>query len=167
MKREFAFNSTLRPISKKKMAQKKPLQRKKPLPLSEVKKRFEITVAALLGPPLPRKPMKKRSRNNVGWVDVAMGIWNECDNDHRCCVCGLFLGDDFSPAFYHHILHRGSYRRFKRRPDNLAQLCVNDHEKAHKHGIENLAEEGDENARGWMLLHKRLMALRDEAHGIK
>lgn len=112
------------------------------------------------------KPMKKRSVTNKGWVDVAKAIWDDPENDHCCEVCGAYLGEDFSPAFYHHLLHRGSYRKMIRRPDNLAQVCLNDHDKAHEYGVENLAEESVEHPRGWMLLSTRLVALRDEANNI-
>ncbi len=46
-----AFNSTLRPASKKK-------EKKKPLPLSEVKKRFNIVTASMLGEAGPKKRKK-------------------------------------------------------------------------------------------------------------
>ena len=92
------------------------------------------------------KPMKKKSASNVGWADVAKAIWDEPNNEHLCCVCGRYLGDVFSPAFYHHLVHRGVSRKLKREPMNLAQLCFGDngcHEKAHDFGIHNLAEQED------------------------
>ena len=116
--------------------------------------------------PKPRKPMKKRADSNKGWVDIARAIWDDPNNDHCCEVCGAFLGDEFSPTFYHHLLHRGSYRKMKRRPENLGQVCLDDHGKAHKHGVENMAEEGAEHRRGWMLLATRLVSLRNENNGI-
>jgi hypothetical protein len=112
------------------------------------------------------RPIKKRADSNKGWVDVARAKWDDPQNDHRCEVCGVFLGDDFSPAHHHHLLHRGSYRKFKRRPDNLAQLCVADHAKAHDFGIENLAQYGSLDFHNWIALYKRMAALRNEAHGI-
>lgn len=152
------------PLKRSPSRSKKPLSRKKPS-LAEVTERFNIVAAALLGPP-KRKPMKKRSANNKGWVDVARKMWDDPGNDHRCEVCGMWLGDEFSPTFYHHLLHRGSYRKMARRPENLAQVCLGDHDKVHDYGVENLAEEGAENPRGWMLLATRLVSLRNEAHGI-
>jgi hypothetical protein len=113
-----------------------------------------------------RKPLKKRSPSNAGWVDVAKAIWDDPSNTRCCEVCGVYLGDDFNPTFYHHILHRGSYRLFKRRPDNLAQLCPTDHYKAHEFGIENLAAPGLMDMGGWMRLAERFVVLRNEAHGI-
>lgn len=112
----------------------------------------------------PRKPMRKRSKTNQGWVDVAVKLWEE--SDRTCEVCGKYLGDDFSPTFFHHLLHRGSYRSLKREPLNLARVCAMDHAKAHLHGVENMAEEGSENPDGWLVLALRLTALRDHANGI-
>lgn len=153
------------PLKRSPLRPKKPLSRKKPS-LAEVEKRFGIVKAALLGPPKQRKPMKKRAPGNKGWVDAAKAKWDEPDNDHCCEVCGRHLGESFSPSFYHHLLHRGSYRKMARRPENLAQICLADHTKAHDYGVENLAEDGAENPRGWMMLATRLVSLRNEAHGI-
>ncbi len=114
----------------------------------------------------PRKKMKPRAANNRGWVDVAEAMWNKSDNSRCCDVCGRFLGDDFSPTFYHHLLHRGSYRSLKRDPRNLAQVCVKHHSEAHEFGIENLAEEGVEFPDGWHRLNMRMLELRDQANGI-
>ena len=160
-----AWNSSLRPVAKNKIGKpKKPPVKRKPS-LDEVKKRFDIVTAAMLGEK-PRKPMKKRADSNKGWVDIARAIWDDPNNDHCCEVCGAFLGDEFSPTFYHHLLHRGSYRKMKRRPENLGQVCLDDHGKAHKHGVENMAEEGSENPRGWMILATRMVSLRNENNGV-
>jgi hypothetical protein len=111
------------------------------------------------------KPMRKRKVGGKGWVDVAKALWDDPQNDHCCEVCGVWLGEDFSPAFYHHLLHRGSYRKMARRPDNLAQVCLFDHDAAHAHGVENLAQ-GGEYRPGWMILATRMIKLRDESNGI-
>ena len=155
------------PMKRSSFKAKKPVRRGKRPTLAEVKKRFGIVTAAMLcDVPVKRKPMKKRSPGNKGWVDVAKAKWDDPENDHCCEVCGAWLGDDFSPAFYHHLLHRGSYRKMARRPENLAQVCLADHDKAHEYGVENLADEGAESPRGWMMLATRLVSLRDEANGL-
>ena len=152
------------PLKRSPLRPKKPLSRKKPS-LAEVTERFNIVTAALLGPP-KRKPMKKRSPGNKGWVDVAKAKWDDPGNDHCCEVCDKHLGENFSASFYHHLLHRGSYRKMARRPDNLAQVCVHHHEMAHTYGVENLAAFIAEHRRGWTLLATRIVSLRNEAHGI-
>ena len=179
-----AFNSSLRPMSPKKQKQAEDgtlRQEKYEKAIKKAKDRREVkgtsAIERLLGEGkikkasqlevgTPRKPMNRRSANNKGWVDVAQAIWDDPANGKSCEVCGVSLGDEFSPTFYHHLLHRGSYRKMKRRPDNLAQVCMDDHDKAHKYGVENMAEEGSENAKGWMLLATRLVALRNEANGL-
>lgn len=112
------------------------------------------------------KPMRKRAKNNPGWVGIAKKMWDQDESLHYCEVTGEYLGDTFSPAFVHHILHRGSYRKFARRPDNFAWVSYNTHTKAHEFGIEQMAEEGIEHAPGWHRLNLRLQALREEAHGL-
>jgi len=114
----------------------------------------------------PRKKLKARSPKNKGWVGVAKERWEKPFNSHCCEVCGAYLGDDFSPAFYHHLLHRGSYRKMAREPRNLAQLCLTHHNEAHEFGIENLAEEGVEFRDGWHAINMRMLELRDIANGI-
>jgi len=159
------WNSSLRPVAKNKIGKpKKPPVRRKPS-LEEVQKWFKVVTAAMLGEK-PRKPMKKRAANNEGWIDVARAIWDDPANEHKCEVCDAPLGDVFNRIFYHHLLHRGTYRKMKRRPENLAQVCPDHHQAAHDYGVENLAEEGVEHRRGWMLLATRLVALRNEANNI-
>jgi len=160
------------------LKRKTPLRPKAPIRRGRKPERIPkraTTIERLLGDKLVQrastftakpKPLKKRSPNNPGWVDVAKAIWDDPNNTRCCEVCGVYLGDDFSPTFYHHILHRGSYRLFKRRPDNLAQLCPADHDKAHEFGIENLAAPGLMDMGGWMKLAERFVVLRNEAHGI-
>jgi len=160
MKSEFAFNSTLRPISKKKMAQKKPLQRKKPLPLSEVKKRFEITVAALLGPPKPRKPMKKRSDSNPGWYGWALvELWPNVD--HECCVCGTPIEEPV-PHVFSHLLERGAYKRYARDPRNVVIMDL----RCHDHWHSNKARILESPPKEWKEVAELYLALRDEANGV-
>jgi hypothetical protein len=139
-----------------------------PMAMADIlKANKDVTTAAnMVSKPKPRKKMKPRAASNKGWVDVAEAIWNKSDNSRCCEVCGCFLGDNFSPAFYHHLLHRGSYRRFKREPRNLAQVCVKHHSEAHEFGIENLAGEGVEFPDGWHRLNMRMLELRDQANGI-
>ena len=155
-------NVPLRPVAKNKIGRpKKPKPQRKPS-LDDIKAKFGVTSASLL----QRKPMKQRSDKNEGWVDVAKAIWNDPSNEHLCEVCGVFLGDDFSPSFYHHLIHRGSSRKLKRRPDNLGQICLGDHDKAHDYGIENLAETATEHRDGWVVLAGRLVVLRNEINNI-
>lgn len=113
-----------------------------------------------------RKKLKPRAANNAGWVDVAEAIWNKSDNSRCCEVCGCFLGDDFSPTFYHHLLHRGSYRSLKREPRNLAQVCPTHHDMAHEYGIETLATQGSPYVDGWKKLWARMLELRNAANKV-
>lgn len=171
-KTQRGFNSTLRSVSLKKAA----LPKKKPVPRSGIKRKDFGTqvIKKLLGEGLikkasslqdrPRKKMKARAATNKGWVDVAKLKW-EHPNNARCCeVCGVHLGDTFSPTFYHHLLHRGSYKKMARRSDNLAQLCPRHHDWAHTYGIEKLAQQGFRG--GWAELAERLVALRNEANHV-
>lgn len=108
------------------------------------------------------RPMRKRARNNPGWVSVAKVIWNDPENDHCCRVCGVWLGEDFSPTFYHHLLHRGSYKRYARDPRNLLQTCAMDHDCAHRFGIEALARDPALSPRSHMEAWARILITRDE-----
>lgn len=111
----------------------------------------------------PRKKLKPRSPRNKGWVDVALALWNEPDNQHTCEVCGKWLGSDFSPTFYHHLWHRGSHPSLKREPKNLAQLCLTHHDWAHKHGGPLSLEKNEmirkEYRSKWAILADRMRAL--------
>lgn len=150
-----------------------PLERRTPL---RPKKPFRKSVEELLKEgkvqrassfTAKRKMIRKRAKANKGWVDIALAKWNEPGNDHCCEVCGKFLGEDFSPAFYHHLLHRGSYRSLKREPRNLAQLCAGHHDAAHKYGVENLAEHDTSFPEQWRMLAERMIELRNEANNVK
>lgn len=111
----------------------------------------------------PRKKMKARSPGNKGWVSVAKEKWDEPQNEHLCEVCGVWLGDDFSPTFYHHLWHRGSHPSLKREPLNLAQLCLLHHDWAHKHGGPMNLEKNEmirkEFRLKWGILASRMRAL--------
>ena len=111
----------------------------------------------------PRKKLKPRSPKNKGWVDVALALWNKEGNERCCEVCGIHLGEDFSPAWYHHLWHRGSHPSLKREPKNLAQLCLLHHDWAHKHGGPmNLEKNGmlrKEYRAAWSVLAKRMRDL--------
>lgn len=108
----------------------------------------------------PRKKLKPRSPKNKGWVDVALARWNEPNNNHCCEVCGTWLGNDFSPAFYHHLLHRGSYKWLARSPLNMPQLCLADHDKAHKFTVEALSNSSHPHQAKWKELHERMIYMR-------
>lgn len=118
------------------------------------------------------KPMRKRAKNNPGWVSVAKAMWNDPENDHCCRVCRVWLGDDFSPTFYHHLLHRGSYKKFARDPRNLIQVCVKHHDIIHKHGVEALADNSDLDPGGphgitWKIVCLQWESLLQEANGLR
>ena len=107
----------------------------------------------------PKRKMRPRSKNNQGWWDVALNVWDE--REHVCEVCGRELGDYPNPSFFSHLLPRGSYPKFKRRMDNIRlkdPLC---HEKWHKMGPERLRVLPE-----WMAVCRLYYALRDEANGL-
>lgn len=149
-----AWNSTLRPISKKKAL-------KNPLPLSEVKKRFNIVMAATLG---PRKPIKKRSASNPGWYKWALTeLWPSAP--HECCICGMPI-DEPAPINFSHLLERGSYRRYARDPRNVVVKCAEHHRQWHEEPKEALLGDRALGA-AWKRVLDLEEALKQEAHGLK
>jgi hypothetical protein len=138
----------------------KPKKVAKPCPtLKDLQEKGLVVKASSLSAK-PRKRLKPRSASNKGWVDVAKAIWDEPGNSHCCEVCGVWLGDDFSPAFYHHLLHRGSYRRLSRSPLNMPQVCLADHDKAHEYTVEALAKKNHPHQGKWKELHERMIYMR-------
>jgi len=131
------WNSTLRSVSKKKQA--------------------AIDSGAYKR--APRKAMKAKAASNEGWYDVALEIWGE--RPHVCQVSGVPLGDVPQPAFFSHLLPRGSYRKFKRRKDNIWIVSPDIHTKWHEFGPENLQE-----APMWQPKCNAYFTLRNEANKI-
>lgn len=128
-----AYNSTLRPVSKRKMGQpKKPHQRKgfrKPT-LEEVQKKYGVVKASTLNP---------RSPSNPGWYNWAVEeVWNK--REHKCEVCGHPLGDEPRPQpfVFSHLLPRNSYRKYKRDERNIVLKCLDHHNEWHDEGPDNL-----------------------------
>lgn len=107
----------------------------------------------------PRKKLKARSSTNKGWWDVALDIW--ASRPHICEACRRELGDEPIPHYFSHLLPRGSYRRYKRDPRNIALNCMSCHDEWHRFGPDGLAEEWQ-----WVGLRGRYYELRDEANGI-
>ena len=156
-----SWNSSLRPIAKNKIGKpKKPAVKRKPS-LDEVKERFRIVTAAMLGDK-PRKPMKKRADSNKGWYSWAVeNVWNK--RNHWCEVCGIMLGnsDTPSPSFFSHLLPRGSYRKYKLDERNVILKCQGCHDKWHDQGPDKLQHKPE-----WRAICKMYFQLRNENNGI-
>ena len=139
---------------------KKPIGRKKPLPLSEVRKRFNIVTAAMLGDPKPRKKLRSRSRSNTGWYGWAIeNVWDK--RPHKCEVCGKELKEPV-PSAFSHLLPRGSYRKYKTDERNISLQCVRCHSLWHEVGPMMLQEN-----RGWKAVCERYYKLRGEANCVQ
>lgn len=158
-----SWNSTLRPVAKRKMGlPKKPKPRKKPS-LEEVKKKFDIKVAALLGEP-KRKPIAKRSKNNPGW-------WHwfiECHwptVNHECEVCGMPI-EEPTPINASHLLPRKMYRHYIREARNVRIKCAEHHRQWHEIPKEELLSGKHGYKREWMFMFYIEQALKDEANGL-
>lgn len=157
-----AWNSTLRPVAKRKIGlPKKPRVFKKPK-LKEVVKRFGIVTAAMLGEPKKRKPIPKRSKTNTGWYQWAIdNVWSK--REHQCEVCNAPLGDDERPApiVFSHLLPRKTYRRYKCDIHNVFLKCADCHNEWHDQGPEKLSAR-----REWANVCRAYYFLRDEANGL-
>lgn len=173
------WNSSLRPKSLKRIeaerngTYKKPVPkpmrpRKKPLSLKEVKQRFNIVTAAMLGdkPKVKatkyRKPIAKRAKTNNGWYNWAVEkVWNV--RPHRCEVCRTPLGDEERPEpfVFSHLLPRQTYRRYKTDARNIALKCLACHNKWHDQGPEKLKSLPE-----WKAVCERYFDLRDEANNV-
>lgn len=151
-----AYNSTLRPVALRKAASPK---QKKPS-LKDVKRKFGIVTAAMLGEPKKkRKPMPKKNAGNAGWWDMALEIWAQ--REHRCAVSGVTLGDDPQPSFFSHLLPRSTYPDFKRDKRNIVLNSPSMHAIWHKYGPEVLKAYPE-----WRKTCDLYFKLRDEANGI-
>lgn len=147
------------PLKRSAFKAKKPLSRKRPS-LSEVKKRFGLVTAAMLGDaPVKRKPMKKRSDTNDGWLRWAIeNVWDK--RDHKCEVCGSPLPEP-APIVFSHLLPRGSYRRYKTDERNVVLKCPEHHQQWHEAGPDHPSFDRD-----WKAVCMKYYALRDEANGV-
>lgn len=151
-----AYNSTLRPVALRKAASPK---QKKPS-LKDVKRKFGIVTAAMLGEKKKRKPMPTRTgTKHKGWWNVALEIWAE--REHRCAVTGVSLGDVPQPSFFSHLLPRFTYPDFKRDKRNIVLKSPSMHAIWHKYGPEVLKAYPE-----WRKTCDLYFKLRDEANGV-
>lgn len=109
--------------------------------------------------PKPRKKLKSRSPKNEGWWDVALEIWAE--RPHVCEVTGVPLGDTPHPIFFSHLIPRGSYKKFKRRKDNIRIQSPAAHKCWHDEGVEKLKDVPE-----WKATCDLYFQLRNEANGL-
>ena len=108
--------------------------------------------------PPKRKLMRKRAKNNIGWIDVAEEIWNE--RKHVCEVCKVYIANP-SPANFSHLFPRSTYPELKRDKRNIRIKCQKCHDLWHKHGPDALQW-----STGWTKVCAIYFALRDAARGI-
>ena len=52
-------------------------------------------------------------------------IWNE--RTHYCYHCGVYLGNEFRPIFFSHILSRGAHPKLRCDKDNIVLACSQCH----------------------------------------
>ena len=121
------------------------------------KKRQALIDSGTYQPP-KRKPMRKRAKNNMGWIDVAEEIWNE--RKHVCEVCKVYIANP-EPANFSHLLPRSTYPDYKRDPRNIRINCPRCHNLWHEHGPEALQW-----SPSWTKVCAIYFALRDAARGI-
>lgn len=152
-----AWNSRLHHVAKRKTG-------KKPLPLSEVKERFNIITASLLGPPQPRKPLRKKSAGNQGWYKWAVDeLWPTVK--HECRICKAPI-DEPAPIVFSHLLERGAYRRYARDARNVVIMCAEHHRQWHEERKERLL--GDRAlGTAWKKVFALEEELKAEAHGLR
>lgn len=129
--------------------QKKPMQRRRTIPLDAVVRKFGLQRASR---------MKPRSDNNSGWLDVALEIWGE--RPHRCEICATEITNP-QPINFSHLLPRGTYRKLKRDKRNIRIKCDRCHTFWHKHGPEILRAYPD-----WRRTCDLYFFLRDEQNGV-
>ena len=135
---------------------KKPLKAKKPSLGSLLKSGAVAKASSFKSRP---KPMKKIAKNNKGWWDVALEIWEE--RPHVCEVSGEPLGDVPRPSFFSHLLPRGTYPDFKRDKRNIRLQHPEIHHMWHQEKLEDLARMPE-----WRDTVELYLTLRDEANGI-
>ena len=125
------------------------------LPKRSKKRKAEIDSGAYQPP--KRKPMRKRAKNNMGWIDVAEEIWNE--RKHVCEVCKVYIANP-EPANFSHLLPRSTYPDFKRDKRNIRIKDLRCHELWHKYGPKVL-----QYSTGWKEVCDIYFALYAEANG--
>lgn len=133
-----AHNSTLRPVSKKRMAEiaagkrpKKPLARgKKP-----VQPKGTATLERLLGEGKVFKASTLAPRKPTGEKAVFEQIWAE--RTHHCEVCKVSI-QEATASNFSHLLPKGTYPDFRLDKRNIILKCEACHEVWHKEGPGNL-----------------------------
>lgn len=175
MKDRKAFNSSLRPVSKKRQAEikagkrpKKPLSKKKPdIEVKKVgKRKHAITANTKAGlefiesHPLLNKTVFRAStlapRKPTGEAALFKEIWEE--REHKCEVCGTELSEA-GPSNFSHLLPKGTYPDYRLDKRNIVIKCRPCHDAWHSEGPKNLMF-----SKGWDEVCDRYFELKREAN---
>lgn len=122
-----------------------------------LKKGYDVSITHDSEKP-KRKPMRKRSPKQKGWIDVAKEIWEE--RPHHCEVC-LAPIVDAGPINFSHLLPRSTYPDYKRDKRNLVIKCEFCHTLWHEKGPDTLQYSWK-----WEKVCRLYYELRDEANGL-
>jgi hypothetical protein len=138
MKDRKAYNSTLRPVSKKRQAEIKAGKRPKK-PLSKKRQRPDVkgtaTIERLLGEGKVFKASTLAPRKPTGEAALFKEIWEE--REHKCEVCGTELSEA-GPSNFSHLLPKGTYPDYRLDKRNIVIKCLTCHDIWHREGPKNL-----------------------------
>lgn len=76
-----------------------------------------------------RIPHKSDKGKQLTLDDIAffMEIWAE--RDHYSEVSGTFLGDEFNPSYFSHILTKAAYPAFRYKKTNIVLMTFKEHQE--------------------------------------